>query len=75
MNQVAEAFEMFQSIPARIRALFDNSPQKFLEFAQNPKNADKMVELGLAQKRPVDPPIDQAGREASENPPAASEGA
>ena len=47
MNQILTAEHMFQSLPARIRARFANDPGAFLEFAQNPENADEMAELGL----------------------------
>lgn len=51
-NQVIAAQDMFQSIPARIRASFDNDPGEFLAFVSNSENMDQMVEMGLAQRRP-----------------------
>ena len=53
MNQVREADEMFQSIPAHVRAEFQNDPGKFLEFVQNPQNAQKMYDLGLSNSPPA----------------------
>jgi len=46
---------MFEELPSTIRAQFENNPEKFLEFVQNPDNLDKMRELGLA-KAPQSPP-------------------
>jgi phage internal scaffolding protein len=48
MNQILEAQAAFASIPAKIRAQFQNDPSIFLQFAQDPKNLDQMVEMGLA---------------------------
>ena len=53
MNQVREADEMFQSIPAHVRAEFQNDPGKFLEFVQNPENAQRMYDLGLSNSPPA----------------------
>lgn len=50
-NAILEAERTFMSIPADVRAKFDNDPQLFLEFAQNPENYDGLVELGLAKER------------------------
>ena len=47
MNQILAAGEAFNSVPAEIRAQFDNDPGKFLEFCQNPENEEPMRELGL----------------------------
>lgn len=50
-NTVAKATQLFESLPSRVRDDFANDPAKFLAFAQDPKNFDKMVEYGLAQKK------------------------
>lgn len=47
MNAVRQAEEMFLTIPSEIRAQFGNSPEAFLQFAQDENNHDRMVELGL----------------------------
>ena len=54
-NQILEAQAAFETIPSAVRKKFDNSPVKFLEFAQNPDNLDEMIELGLANARPAAP--------------------
>lgn len=55
MNRVLEARDTFMTIPASIRSEFQNDPSVFLQFAQDPKNVDRMVELGLARATPQDP--------------------
>lgn len=49
LNFVASANSMFAALPADIRERFDNDPGAFLAFADNPENADAMIELGLAK--------------------------
>jgi len=51
MNIIARAEQTFGQVPAHIRKLFGNDMGAFLEFAQDPKNEDRMVELGLATKK------------------------
>ena len=46
-NQVLAAEQMFQTIPAGIRARFNNDPGAFLDFADDPANEDEMRSLGL----------------------------
>ena len=50
LNTMKEAEEMFLSIPSEIRREFENDPGKFVEFATDPENIDKMREMGLAPK-------------------------
>lgn len=47
MNRVIEAQEVFNSIPAHVRARFQNDPAQFLEFVSNPANRNEMVRMGL----------------------------
>lgn len=51
LNIVLQANEMFASLPAAVRDRFQNDPTKFLEFTNDPKNLDEMVNLGLAIPR------------------------
>lgn len=53
-NQVIRAQSMFMELPSKIRAMFRNDPGEFLAFAEDPENAEQMVELGLM--RPEDVP-------------------
>ncbi len=58
-NQIAQANELFMTIPPEIRKKFQNAPGKFLEYATNPDNHQGMVDLGMAkpkEKAPVSEP-------------------
>lgn len=48
LHIVQEAEEAFAALPAKIRARFENSPVKMLQFVHNPANREEMYELGLA---------------------------
>jgi len=54
MNTIANANSLFAGMPAKIRAEFDNSPQKFLSFMEDPDNTAKMVSMGLANVRQIE---------------------
>ena len=60
LNMVREANESFAEIPSHIREQFGNNAGIFFEFATDPKNKEKMIEMGLA-KAPV--PKDKMVRE------------
>ena len=47
-NAIAEAEEMFQTVPSHIREKFNNQVTDYLEFMQNPENAADIRELGLS---------------------------
>lgn len=47
LNMVKAADEAFMQMPAMVRREFDNDPQKFMEFVDNPANRDKAKALGL----------------------------
>lgn len=66
MNLVISATENFMQIPSNIRQMFNNDPGQFFEFATNPANNEKMIELGLAT------PIDNAYEKQPKVPPAES---
>lgn len=54
LNVVARAQQQFELLPADIRDRFNNDPAKFLAFANDEKNAEELVKLGL-RKAPVIP--------------------
>lgn len=56
MNTIRAAQENFMTYPAKLRERFQNDPQRFLEFVEDPENADEAVKLGLAVKRPEPAP-------------------
>lgn len=50
LNVVANANTMFEELPSSVRERFENDPAQFLDFVQDSKNSDEMVELGLKAK-------------------------
>lgn len=61
LNQVIAADEAFDSLPAKVRARFDNDPAKLLAFVGDSENRDEMISLGL-----IDPSKDPKGAEKAE---------
>jgi phage internal scaffolding protein len=47
MNTVVQAQTMFDAMPHEVRTRFANDPSKFLEFVNNPDNAQEMMSMGL----------------------------
>ncbi len=47
LNFIHLADELFNKLPAKIRAEFSNDPNIFLEFANDPRNNQQMIDLGL----------------------------
>ncbi|AXL14605.1 internal scaffolding protein [Microviridae sp.] len=45
--QLANAQSMFETVPAQIRAEFDNDPGKYIDFMQNPENRENIEKMGL----------------------------
>ncbi|WNK12548.1 MAG: internal scaffolding protein [Microvirus sp.] len=56
MDAYREASLSFAALPAKVRREFDNDPQKFVDFAVDPGNIERMREWGLAPPAPVEPP-------------------
>lgn len=59
VNEYREALDMvnsanasFMELPAQLRAMFENNAGAFFEFATNPKNDEKMVQMGLKEAPP-----------------------
>lgn len=51
MNIIAHSNNLFEQLPSSIRKRFNNQPEQFLSFVQNPSNEDEMVQMGLAHQR------------------------
>lgn len=68
MNILNHAHDQFSSLSSRVRARFDNDPQQFLNFVNDPSNNAEMIELGLATKKqpPVVDPTLKALQDAAE---------
>lgn len=47
LETIAKANTMFEELPLQIQSRFNNNPEKFLEFVQNPANAAEMEKLGM----------------------------
>lgn len=67
VETVMKADKAFSSLPAKVRAEFDNDPARFLEFAQDPVNEARMRDMGLLPPVEVVPPSN-ASSEAVEPP-------
>ena len=48
MNILVTAQQSFEALPSNVRQKFENDPAKFLEFVNDEKNKDQLIELGLA---------------------------
>lgn len=48
MDLMVQASASFARLPANVRKEFDNDPEKFVSFAQDRENLDRMREWGLA---------------------------
>lgn len=47
MDYIAGAFSMFEELPSKIRAQFDNDPATFLDFCSHEKNYPELAQMGL----------------------------
>lgn len=54
VNIVNQARNQFMSLPSKVRAYFDNDPQKLLEFCNNPDNYEEGVRLGIFKSKPAE---------------------
>lgn len=75
MNIVVKAQSTFDQLPSDIRKQFNNNPAEMLDFIQNPDNGPQLVEMGLAQRRPIDEPVQVVvtNQSTSETPATAAE--
>ena len=65
LDLINDAQASFEGLPAKLRKFFNNNPGEFFEFATDPANAEKMVELGLA---PSPDPVIEKPEKAPEKP-------
>ena len=52
-NAIALATEYFESLPSKVRASFNNSPQEFLNALNDPAQRSKLEELGFVAPEEV----------------------
>ena len=73
MDQVVKAKHAFAALPSKVRSRFQNDPGQFLEFFNDPSNADEAVRLGLASALPEPvPAADKTAPLSSDNTPPES---
>ena len=58
MNLIAEAKSTFETLPSSLRKRFENDPEKYLAFLEDPKSLKEMQEMGLIDT-PKTPPENQ----------------
>lgn len=71
LNKVMTAQNMFNNLPAKVRARFANNPVEIVKFIQDKKNKDEAVELGLVEPEAPDRPASGPGDEGAPAPPVA----
>lgn len=49
MDLVVKIGQEFEQFPSHIRNRFRNSPEKYLEFMENPENREEAIKLGLVR--------------------------
>lgn len=57
---VMSAQDAFSSLPAAIRARFDNDPAAFVGFVQDPDNQAEIDKMGLGLQAPMEPEVPAA---------------
>lgn len=53
LDLVIKAQDAFDTLPGAFRQELGNDPAKFLEWIHDPKNSERAIEMGLAERRPV----------------------
>lgn len=53
--KILEVYDLFNSLPAEMRARFGHNPAAYVEFVGNPANTKQAIEMGLLSK-PVETP-------------------
>jgi len=71
LNAVIAAENEFMTLPATLRARFDNDPQELIEFLNNPENKEEALKLGLLNKAEASAPILESTSEKAGVEPAA----
>jgi len=71
LNAVIAAEDEFMTLPATLRARFDNDPQELVEFLNNPQNIDEAQKLGLVKKAEASAQIVESTSEKAGDEPAA----
>lgn len=48
MFKINKAQDSFDRLPSQVRKKFGNNAAEFLDYVQNPENADELIKMGLA---------------------------
>ena len=70
---VQEAKELFQELPSQLRQELDNDPAKFLDWAADESNSQRMIDLGLKEKVRNDGVPENSGESAGSSQGSSSE--
>jgi len=71
LNAVIAAEDEFMTLPAQLRARFDNDPAELIEFLNNPENLQEAQKLGLVNKYEASAPNMESTSEKAGDEPAA----
>lgn len=52
-QKILDVYEMFATLPAKVRERFNNNPAFFVEFVADEKNIDECVKLGILERPKV----------------------
>ena len=66
IQKIDQAKENFMELPSDIRKRFDNDPAKFFNYANDPKNFDSLLDMGLATKSVSSSPVVEEKQESVE---------
>lgn len=55
LNKTADIQNIFNRLPAAMRAQFQNRPEQFMRWLENPDNEQKAIKMGLLRERPKEP--------------------
>ncbi|UDN67544.1 internal scaffolding protein [robinz microvirus RP_41] len=58
-----EGANEFMKLPAKIRSYFDHDPATFMNFMQDPANADELIDMGLRVRPVIVPAPDVPAKE------------
>ena len=72
--KIREAEEMFLTVPAKIRAQFDNNPGKFIDWITDDANFHQVAELGFSTAHLTEPPAPEPEPEPPGFPDPADQG-
>jgi len=72
LNAVIAAEDEFMTLPATLRARFDNDPAALIQFLDNPDNLDEAIKLGLVSKQleASAPDLESTSKKAGDEPAA-----